>query len=94
MDAHELDRVGRLGETSAWINRGAVAAVGPTAGVVEAFVADGESPGPDMETGSGMGRLGPDDLVRAVELVDPNGQPMRAASSGRPARIRDRQGVV
>jgi len=86
--SHDLDMVGRLCETTAWINRGALAAVGPTAGVVEAFVADGGSPGPDMETGSGMGRLGPDDLVRAVELVDPNGQPMGAASSGRPARIR------
>ncbi|SVB97906.1 uncharacterized protein METZ01_LOCUS250760, partial [marine metagenome] len=84
--SHDLDMVGRLCETSAWINRGALAAVGPTPGVVEAFVADGESPGPDRETGPGMGRLGPDDLVRAVELVDPNGQPMGAASSGRPAR--------
>ena len=86
--SHDLDMVGRLCETSAWINRGTLAAVGPTAGVVEAFVADGGSPRPDLETGTGIGRLGPDDLVRAVELVDPNGQPMGAASSGRPARIR------
>ena len=86
--SHDLDMVGRLCETSAWINRGVLAAVGPTAGVVEAFVADGGSPRPDMEPGTGMDRLGPDDLVRAVELVDPNGQPMGAASSGRPARIR------
>ena len=86
--SHDLDMVGRLCETAAWINRGTLAAVGPTAGVVEAFVADGGSPRPDLETGTEIGRLGPDALVRAVELVDPNGQPMGAASSGRPARIR------
>ena len=86
--SHDLDMVGRLCETAAWINRGTLAAVGPTAGVVEALVADGGSPRPDLETGTGIGRLDPDDLVRAVELVDPNGQPMGAASSGRPTRIR------
>ena len=86
--SHDLDMVGRLCETSAWINRGVLAAVGPTAGVVEAFVANGGSPGPDTGVGTGMDRLGPDHLVRTVELVAPNGQPMGAASSGRPARIR------
>ena len=86
--SHDLDMVSRLCERSAWINRGVLAAVGPTGEVVEAFVANGGNPGPDTGVGTGMERLSPDDLVRTVELVDPNGQPIQAAASGRPARIR------
>lgn len=86
--SHDVDMVDRLCETSAWINQGKLAAFGSTSQVVEAFVADGNNLG--SETGNaGLTRdLEPNDLLKSVELVDPNNQRLLSTVSGRPVRIR------
>ncbi len=92
--SHDLDMVGWLCEQTAWIQQGTLRAVGPSPGVIERFL-DGavDSPTPADPSPSAprrFGGLGPDDLVRAVDLVDVNGHPMDRVGSGRPVRFRVR----
>ena len=92
--SHDLDMVGWLCEQTAWIQQGTLRAVGPSPKVIERFL-DGavDSPAPAGLSPSAPRRfdgLGPDDLVRAVELVDANGHPMDRVGSGRPVRFRVR----
>ena len=92
--SHDLDMVGWLCEQTAWIQQGTLQAVGPSPKVIEQFL-DGavDSPTPADPSPSAprrFGGLGPDDLVRAVDLVDANGHPMDRVGSGRPVRFRVR----
>ena len=92
--SHDLDMVGWLCEQTAWIQQGTLRAVGPSPKVIEQFL-DGavDSPTSDDPSPSAprrFGGLGPDDLVRAVDLVDANGHPMDRVGSGRPVRFRVR----
>jgi ABC-2 type transport system ATP-binding protein len=92
--SHDLDMVGWLCEQTAWIQQGTLRAVGPSPNVIERFL-DGadDSPTPVAPSPSAprrFGGLGPDDLVRAVDLVDANGHPMDRVGSGRPVRFRVR----
>ena len=90
--SHDLDMVGWLCERTAWINRGGLAAIGPSGEVIEAFVEGGEEAG-DPVSGAGLlslGGLGPDDLVRSVDLLDANGQALPSATSGGPVTFRVR----
>jgi len=92
--SHDLDMVGWLCEQTAWIQQGTLRAVGPSPKVIESFL-DGavDSPtraDPSPSAPRRFGGLGPDDLVRAVELVDANGHPMDRVGSGRPVRFRVR----
>ena len=92
--SHDLDMVGWLCEQTAWIQQGTLRAVGPSPNVIERFL-DGadDSPTPVTPSPSAprrFGGLGPDDLVRAVDLVDANGHPMDRVGSGRPVRFRVR----
>ena len=90
--SHDLDMIGWLCENTAWINRGSLAAIGPSGEVIEAFV-DGSEGAPDSGPAAGLlslSGLGPDDLVRSVDLLDPNGQPLPAATSGGPVTFRVR----
>ena len=92
--SHDLDMVGWLCEQTAWIQQGTLQAVGPSPKVIEQFL-DGavDSPTPADPSPSAprrFGGLGPDDLVRAVDLVDTNGHPMDRVGSGRPVRFRVR----
>jgi len=92
--SHDLDMVGWLCEQTAWIQQGTLQAVGPSPEVIERFL-DGavDSPTPADPSPSAprrFGGLGPDDLVRAVDLVDANGHPMDRVGSGRPVRFRVR----
>ena len=92
--SHDLDMVGWLCEQTAWIQQGTLQAVGPSPKVIEQFL-DGavDSPTPVDPSPSAprrFGGLGPDDLVRAVDLVDANGHPMDRVGSGRPVRFRVR----
>ena len=103
--SHDLDMVGWLCENTAWIQQGSLQAVGPSAEVIGQFLdgaddepasAAGSAPGvpsaspPARGTTGRFGGLGPDDLVRAVELVDPNGHRTESVGSGRPVRLRVR----
>ena len=92
--SHDLDMVGWLCEQTAWIQQGTLRAVGPSPKVIERFL-DGavDSPtraDPSPSAPRRFGGLGPDDLVRAVDLVDANGHPMDRVGSGRPVRFRVR----
>jgi len=92
--SHDLNMVGWLCEQTAWIQQGTLQAVGPSPKVIEQFL-DGavDSPTPADPSPSAprrFGGLGPDDLVRAVDLVDANGHPMDRVGSGRPVRFRVR----
>ena len=92
--SHDLDMVGWLCEQTAWIQQGTLQAVGPSPKVIEQFL-DGavDSPTPADPSPSAtrrFGGLGPDDLVRAVDLVDANGHPIDRVGSGRPVRFRVR----
>ena len=92
--SHDLDMVGWLCEQTAWIQQGTLRAVGPSPKVIERFL-DGavNSPtraDPSPSAPRRFGGLGPDNLVRAVELVDANGHPMDRVGSGRPVRFRVR----
>ena len=92
--SHDLDMVGWLCEQTAWIQQGTLQAVGPSPEVIERFLdGAGDSPTPADPSSSAprrFGGLGPDDLVRAVDLVDANGHPMDRVGSGRPVRFRVR----
>ena len=92
--SHDLDMVGWLCEQTAWIQQGTLRAVGPSSNVIERFLdGAGDSPTPVAPSPSAprrFGGLGPDDLVRAVDLVDANGHPMDRVGSGRPVRFRVR----
>ncbi|MDP6697479.1 MAG: ABC transporter ATP-binding protein [Acidimicrobiales bacterium] len=91
--SHDLDMIGWLCERTAWINRGALTAIGPSGEVIEAFVEGGEGTSDSGPAGTGLlslRGLGPDDLVRSVDLLDPNGQPLPAATSGGPVTFRVR----
>ena len=92
--SHDLDMVGWLCEQTAWIQQGTLQAVGPSPKVIEQFL-DGavDSPTPTAPAPSAprrFGGLGPDDLVRTVDLVDAKGHPMDRVGSGRPVRFRVR----
>ena len=92
--SHDLDMVGWLCEQTAWIQQGTLQAVGPSPKIIERFL-DGavDSPTPADPSPSAprrFGGLGPDDLIRAVDLVDANGHPMDRVGSGRPVRFRVR----
>ena len=92
--SHDLDMGGWLSEQTAWIQQGTLRAIGPSPNVIERFL-DGadDSPTPVAPSPSAprrFGGLGPDDLVRAVDLVDANGHPMDRVGSGRPVRFRVR----
>ena len=91
--SHDLDMIGWLCERTAWINRGSLAALGPSGEVIEAFVTGSESALDSGPAGAGLlslSGLGPDDLVRSVDLLDPNGQPLPSATSGGPVTFRVR----
>ena len=93
--SHDLDMIGWLCERTAWINRGGLAAIGPSGEVIRQFVegVDGAGAGAGGSGGGGLlslRGLGPDDLVRSVDLLDLNGQPLPAATSGRPVTFRVR----
>ena len=92
--SHDLDMVGWLCEQTAWIQQGTLRAVGPSPGVIERFLdgaGDSSTPAdPSPSAPRRFGGLGPDDLVRAVDLVDANGHPMDRVGSGRPVRFRVR----
>ncbi|SVE41568.1 uncharacterized protein METZ01_LOCUS494422, partial [marine metagenome] len=92
--SHDLDMVGWLCERTAWIQQGTLQAVGPSPEVIERFLdGAGDSPTPADPSSSAprrFGGLGPDDLIRAVDLVDANGHPMDRVGSGRPVRFRVR----
>ena len=92
--SHDLDMVGWLCEQTAWIQQGTLRAIGPSPNVIERFLdGAGDSPAPVAPSPSAprrFGGLGPDDLVRAVDLVDANGHPMDRVGSGRPVRFRVR----
>ena len=89
--SHDLDMIGWLCERTAWINRGSLAALGPSGEVIEAFVAGSEGALDSGPAGAGLlslSGLGPDDLVRSVDLLDPNGQPLPSATSCGPVTFR------
>ena len=92
--SHDLDMVGWLCEQTAWIQQGTLRAVGPSPKVLapcRAGAADSPTrTAPSPAAPRRGGGLGPDDLVRAVELVDANGHPMDRVGSGRPVRFRVR----
>ena len=103
--SHDLDMVGWLCDRTAWIQNGELRAVGPSAEVIDRFATGAEGiigdagAGPSVGRatvggpavgGSGLERLSPDDLVRSVGLVDPNGHPTDVVGSGRPVRFRVR----
>jgi ABC-2 type transport system ATP-binding protein len=89
--SHDLDMIGWLCERTAWINRGSLAALGPSGEVIEAFVTGSEGALDSGPAGAGLlslSGLGPDDLVRSVDLLDPNGQPLPSATSCGPVTFR------
>ncbi|MBT3292343.1 MAG: ABC transporter ATP-binding protein, partial [Victivallales bacterium] len=93
--SHDLDMIGWLCERTAWINHGSLAAIGPSGEVIQKFVDGGDGAGLPAPGTPGAGLLslrglGPDDLVRSVDLLDPNGQPLPAATSGGPVTFRVR----
>ncbi len=95
--SHDLDMVGWLCDRTAWIQNGALRAVGPSAEVIDRFatgaegtVGDGGNGSDPTGGGLGLERLSSDDLVRSVGLVDPNGHPTATVGSGRPVRFRVR----
>jgi ABC-2 type transport system ATP-binding protein len=89
--SHDLDMVGWLCEQTAWIQQSTLQAVGPSAEVIDRFL-DGGTDGtaPPSAPRRQFGGLGPDDLVRSVDLVDANGHRMDRVGSGRPVRFRVR----
>ena len=88
--SHDLDMIGRLCDSSVWINKGELAAVGSSSSVLEDFISHDENSGMNVSDQSHHLRLKPDDLVKSLELVDVNGHSMSSAASGQPALIRVR----
>ena len=88
--SHDLDMIGRLCDSSVWINKGELASVGSSSSVLEDFISHDESSDVSMSDQSHQLRLKPDDLVKSLDLVDINGQSMSSTASGQPALIRVR----
>ncbi|MCP4851301.1 MAG: ABC transporter ATP-binding protein, partial [Actinomycetia bacterium] len=91
--SHDLDMVSWLCERTAWIQNGALQTVGPSPEVINRFLDGANEPAPGTPTPGiqrRFGGLGDDDLVRAVDLVDPNGHRMDRVGSGHPVRFRVR----
>ena len=88
--SHDLDMIGRLCDSSVWINKGELAAVGSSSSVLEDFISHDENSGVNVSDQSHHLRLKPDDLVKSLELVDVNGHSMSSTASGQPALIRVR----
>ncbi len=88
--SHDLDMIGRLCDSSVWINKGELASVGSSSSVLEDFISHDENSDMSMSDQSHQLRLKPDDLVKSLDLVDINGQSMSSTASGQPALIRVR----
>ena len=88
--SHDLDMIGRLCDSSVWINKGELASVGSSSSVLEDFISHDENSDMSMSDQSHQLRLKPDDLVKSLALVDINGQSMSSTASGQPALIRVR----
>ena len=88
--SHDLDMIGRLCDSSVWINKGELASVGSSSLVLEDFISHDENSDMSMSNQSHQLRLKPDDLVKSLDLVDINGQSMSSTASGQPALIRVR----
>ena len=88
--SHDLDMIGRLCDSSVWINKGELAAVGSSSSVLEDFISHDENSDVNVSDQSHQLRLKPDDLVKSLELVDVNGHSMSSTASGQPALIRVR----
>ena len=88
--SHDLDMIGRLCDSSVWINKGELASVGSSSSVLEDFISHDENSDVNVSDQSHQLRLKPDDLVKSLELVDINGHSMSSTASGQPALIRVR----
>jgi len=88
--SHDLDMIGRLCDSSVWINKGELASVGSSSSVLEDFISHDENSDMSMSDQSHQLRLKPDDLVKSLALVDINGHSMSSTASGQPALIRVR----
>ena len=92
--SHDLDMVGWLCDRTAWIQQGALQAVGPSSKVIDRFAIGADPTATTIDAGDegrpAFERLSPDDLVKSVALVDPNGHPTDAVGSGRKISIRVR----
>ena len=88
--SHDLDMIGRLCDSSVWINKGELASVGPSSSVLEDFISHDENSDVNVSDQTHQLRLKPDDLVKSLELVDVNGHSMSSTASGQPALIRVR----
>ena len=92
--SHDLDMVGWLCDRTAWIQQGTLQAVGPSSKVIGQFAIGIDPTTPAAHTGDGerpaFERLSPNDLVKSVALVDPNGHPTNVVGSGRQISIRVR----
>ena len=88
--SHDLDMIGRLCDSSVWINKGELASVGSSSSVLEDFISHDEHSDTSISNQSHQLRLKPDDLVKNIDLVDINGHSMSSTASGQPALIRVR----
>lgn len=88
--SHDLDMIGRLCDSSVWINKGELASVGSSSSVLEDFISHDENSDVNVSDQTHQLRLKPDDLVKSLELVDVNGHSMSSTASGQPALIRVR----
>lgn len=88
--SHDLDMIGRLCDSSVWINKGELASVGSSSSVLEDFISHDENSDVNVSDQTHQLRLKPDDLVKSLELVDVNGHSMPSTASGQPALIRVR----
>ena len=88
--SHDLNMIGRLCDSSVWINKGELASVGSSSSVLEDFISHDENSDVNVSDQSHQLRLKPDDLVKSLELVDVNGHSMSSTASGQPALIRVR----
>lgn len=88
--SHDLDMIGRLCDSSVWINKGELASVGSSSSVLEDFISHDENSDVNVSDQTHQLRLKPDDLVKSLDLVDINGHSMSSTASGQPALIRVR----
>ena len=88
--SHDLDMIGRLCDSSVWINKGELASVGSSSSVLEDFISHDENSDVNVSDQTHQLRLKPDDLVKSLELVDVYGHSMPSTASGQPALIRVR----